>query len=183
MLFASDKVVWIAWRYADADRVPNLTHTNDVIGRFVTAGARIHLYGYLDRLFDRALYCDNDSVIYVQPKDQQPLVETGDRLGAMTSELAQNDQIIEWACAGSKNYAYKSAYSVTGVNKTTRKIRGLTLNFSASQVVNFEKMRDMILNRDSAQTVTVHTERQIKRKRCEGGVRIFTEPADKIYRV
>jgi hypothetical protein len=44
-------------------------------------------------------------------------------------------------------------------------------------------MRDIILNRDSAQTVTVHIERQINRKRCEGGVRIIIEPADKIYRI
>jgi hypothetical protein len=182
MLFDSDKVVWIAWRYAEADSVPNLPHTNDVIGSFLPASARIHLYGYLDRLGDSA-DCDTDSIIYVQPKDEQPLVETGDRLGAMTSELAQNEQIIEWACAGPKNYAFKSVDSVTGASKTTCKIRGLTLNFSASQVVNFEKMRDMILNRESAQTVTVHTERQIKRKRCECGVRIIIEPADKIYRV
>jgi hypothetical protein len=41
-------------------------------------------------------------------------------------------------------------------------------------------MKDMILSRNGAQTVTAHTERQIKRKRCEGGVRIITEPADKI---
>jgi hypothetical protein len=44
-------------------------------------------------------------------------------------------------------------------------------------------MRDMILSRDGAETVTVHTERQIKRKHCECGVRKITEPADKIYRV
>jgi hypothetical protein len=44
-------------------------------------------------------------------------------------------------------------------------------------------MRDMILGRDGAETVTVHTERQIKHKRCEGGVRIITETADNIYRV
>jgi hypothetical protein len=101
----------------------------------------------------------------------------------MTSELAKNEKITEWACAGPKNYAFKSVDSVTGANKTTCKIRCLTLNFSASQFVNFEKIRDMILNRDGAETVTIHTERQIKRKRCEGGERIITEPADKIYRV
>jgi hypothetical protein len=91
MLFANDNVVWIAWRYADANSVTNLPHTNDVICSFVTAGARIHLYGYLDRLGDRALYCDTDSVTYVQPKDKQPLVPTGDGLGAMTYELAKNE--------------------------------------------------------------------------------------------
>ena len=32
------------------ERVHNLCHTNEVIGAYVTAGARINLYGYLDRL-------------------------------------------------------------------------------------------------------------------------------------
>jgi hypothetical protein len=139
LLFASDKVVWIAWRCADADSVPKLPHTNDVIGSFVTAGARIHLYGYLDRLVDRALYFDTDSVIYVQPKDQPLLVETGDRLGAMTSELANNEQIIQWACTVRKNYEFKSIDSITGARISTCKIRSLTLNFSTTQVLNFEK--------------------------------------------
>jgi hypothetical protein len=89
MLLTNDKVVWIEWRYAKADSVPNLPHNNDVVGSFVTASARIHLYGYFDRLGDRALYCVTDSVIYVQSKDRQPLVQTGDRLVAMTSELAK----------------------------------------------------------------------------------------------
>jgi hypothetical protein len=101
----------------------------------------------------------------------------------MTSELAPNSQITEFVSAGPKIYAFKTIDSVTGATNTTCKIRGLTLNFSASKVVNFEKMRDMILNKDSPETVTVHTERQIKRKRCEYGVRIITEPANKIYRV
>jgi hypothetical protein len=52
MQFASDKFVRIAWRYDEAESVPKLPHTNDVIGSFVPAGARIHLYGYLDRLAD-----------------------------------------------------------------------------------------------------------------------------------
>jgi hypothetical protein len=179
MQFASEKIVWIAWRFAVADSVPNLAHTNDFTGSFVTSGARIHLYGYLDRLGDRALYCDTDSITYVQPRDQPSLVETGDRLGAVTSELAPKSQITEFVSGGPKNYAFKTIVSVTGANNTTCKIRGLTLNFSASQVVNFEKLRNMILNRDRAETVTVHTGRQIKRKRCEECVRMITEPADK----
>jgi hypothetical protein len=34
-----------------------------------------------------ALYCDTDSVVFIQPDDQPALIETGDCLGAMTSEL------------------------------------------------------------------------------------------------
>jgi hypothetical protein len=85
MIFASDQVVWISWRFADSEHVPSLRHTNDVIGSFVTADAWIHLYSYLDRLQDKALYCDTDSVIYIQPRDEPALVETGDNLRDMTS--------------------------------------------------------------------------------------------------
>jgi hypothetical protein len=69
MMFASDDVVWISWQYSSEEHVHSLRHTNEVIGAFVTAGARIHLYSYLDRLKDKAIYCDTDSVIYVQPVD------------------------------------------------------------------------------------------------------------------
>ena len=50
VLFASDDVVWISWQYSADERVPSLRHTNEVIGAYVTAGAMIHLYGFLDKL-------------------------------------------------------------------------------------------------------------------------------------
>jgi hypothetical protein len=65
----------------------NLRHTNEVIGAYVTARARVHLYHYLDRLQQRTHYCDTHSVIYIQPDDQKALAETADCLGSMTSEL------------------------------------------------------------------------------------------------
>jgi len=61
--------------------VPNLRHTNEVIGAYVTAGARIHLYSYSDRQLENAIYRDTDSVICVQPRDEPALIETGDKLG------------------------------------------------------------------------------------------------------
>ena len=54
---------------------------------------------------------------------------------------------------------------MTGEQNTVCKVRGITLNYSASQRVNFEKIRDMILNRDVKETVTVRTEKKIERKR------------------
>jgi hypothetical protein len=50
MMFASDDVVWIAWQYSSEERVPSLRHTNEVVGAYVTTGARIHIYSYLDKL-------------------------------------------------------------------------------------------------------------------------------------
>jgi hypothetical protein len=70
-----------SWRYIAEEKVPDLRHTNEVIGAYVTAGARIHLYKYLDRLQQRVLHCDTVSVIFNYPNYQTDLVETGDCLG------------------------------------------------------------------------------------------------------
>jgi len=69
LAFASDDVVWISWKYSADEDVPSLRHTNKVIGAYVAAGARIHLYRYLHRLKEKAMYCDTVSVIYIQPRD------------------------------------------------------------------------------------------------------------------
>jgi hypothetical protein len=69
VMFASDDVVWISWQFSSDERVPSLRHTNGVIEAFVTAGARIHLYSYLNRLQDNAIYCETDSCIYIQPNE------------------------------------------------------------------------------------------------------------------
>ena len=182
LLFAGDSLCWISWRHSEEADAPSLRHTNEAIASYVTAGARLHLYGYLDKLKENALYCDTDSVIFVQPRDAA-LVQTGDCLGAMTSELKPWELICEFVSGGPKNYAYKSIDSVTGEEKTVCNVRGITLNYSASQLVNFESIRRMILRGGKTDTVTVHTERKIKRKRENGRVQIVTEPEDKTSRM
>jgi len=107
LIFASDDVVWLSWKRGVEENLPNLRHTNEVIGAYVTAGARVHLYRYLDRLRENAIYCDTDSVIYVQPRDEPALIETGDKLGDMTSELRPSEFISEFVSGGPKNYAYR----------------------------------------------------------------------------
>jgi len=124
LAFANDDVVWILWKYGAQEDVTSLRHTNEVIGAYVTAGARIHLYRYLDRLRKNAMYCDTDSVIYIQPKgDGTPLIETGDKLGDMTAELRPSETISEFACGGPKNYAYRVVDTVTGASQTVCKFR------------------------------------------------------------
>jgi hypothetical protein len=110
-----------------------------------------------------ALYCDTDSVIYIQPDDQPALIETGDCLGAMTSELKRGFHIEEFVSGGPKNYAYRTINTTTGADDTVCKVRGITLNYSASRLVNFEVMRDKILGGNDSDRVTVHTEHKIKR--------------------
>ena len=95
---------------------------------FVTAGNRIHLYGYLDRLREKALYCDTDSVVYVQPRGEARLVETGDGLRAMTSELKPGHHICEFVSGGPKSCADKTFDTVIGEEKTVCKLRWITQN-------------------------------------------------------
>jgi hypothetical protein len=61
--------------------------------------------------------------------------------------------------AGPKNYAYRTVNTITAESKTVCKVRGITLNYHASQLVNLEKMKDMILSMDVDETVIVHTKK------------------------
>ena len=96
----------------------------------------------------------------------------------MQSELKKGEIIVEVVCVGPKNYAYKTYNSSTGESKTVCKVRGITLNYSASQLVNFEKIKDMILSKKDDETVIVRTENKIKGKRIDGGVHLISERED-----
>jgi len=185
MSFANVDVVWISWQYSADERVPSLRHTKEVMGAYVTAGAMIHLYGFLDKLQEKAIYTDTDSVIFIQPGpgSEPTLIKTGDNLGQMQSELKMGEIIVEVICAAPKNYAYKTYNSATGESKTICKVRGITLNYSASQLVNFAKIKDMIFSKKVHETVIVHTKNKMKRKMIDGGVHLISEPGDKTYRV
>jgi len=124
LLFASDDVVWASWRLMAEEEIPNLRPTNEVINAYVTEGARVHLYSYLDRPQERAIYFDTDNVVFVQPRDGPALVETGDNLGAMTSEMKTSEFIEKFVSGGLKNYAYKTVHTATGKRKAVCKSEG-----------------------------------------------------------
>jgi hypothetical protein len=53
------------------------------------------------------------------------------------------------------------------------------MNYSASQLVNFDAIKYVILKRDETDKITVHTESKVKRKRASGRISIVTEFANK----
>ena len=170
--FAGEEVVWVMWRYVEEENMSVLRHTNEFIGAYVKTGALLKLYTYLDALKEKALYCDTDSVIYIQKCGQPPAVTCGDKLGDMTSELGPDEYISEFVSGGPKNYAYKIVNAETAAKKTVCKVRGITLNYTASQLVKFQSIKDMILCADVKDVITVRTEREIKRnlRMCDGSV-------------
>ena len=104
----------------------------------------------------------------------------------MTSELKQTEYIVEFVSGGPKNYAYRIIDTKDNVKqwKTLCKVRGITLNYTASQLVSFNVIRDKILHHESDRVVIVHTENKIKlKKKLGAAVSIITEPEDKRYRI
>jgi hypothetical protein len=143
-------------------------------------------------LKEKVLYCDTDSVIFIQKYGQPPALTCGDKLGDMTNELGPDEYISEFVLGGPKNYAYKIVNAKTSAENTVCKVRGITLNYATSQLVNFESIKDMILCADVKDVITVRTERKIKRKfrKCDGSgpssadmVTVVSEPEENIYRV
>ena len=112
--------------------------------------------------------------VYIQPKDEPTLVETGESGGY--------DVRTNQAITSRNSLAGDRKTTSTGSRKTVCEVRGITLNYSASQLVNCEEIREMILKGSGTNIVTVHTDRNIKRKRADGRVSIVTEPEDKMYR-
>jgi hypothetical protein len=94
----------------------------------------------------------------------------------MTSELKPDQYIGEFVSGGPKNYAYVTVGPDAGCRKTVFKVRGITLNYAVSQLVNFDLIKKMVLYADDTAIVTIHTDKKIKRKRQGGVLYIVTEP-------
>ncbi|KYN29421.1 hypothetical protein ALC57_01133 [Trachymyrmex cornetzi] len=121
--------------------------TNVVITANTTALARLKLYDYLEKLDKRVLYYDTDSCIYLstgEPNEYEP--RTGNFLGDMTDELesyGRGNYIESFVSSGPKFYAY-IVRTPEGRTHEVCKIKGITLNFKNSIVLNFNSIKKLI---------------------------------------
>ena len=111
---------------------------NVFIAAFTTSHARLKLYEALEKLDERVLYYDTDSVIYKTQAGQEKL-PLGDYLGQFTDET-DGDPIVEFCSGGAKNYGY-----LTRGGKVECKVRGFSLNYEAKQRLNYYTMKENIL--------------------------------------
>jgi hypothetical protein len=101
---------------------------------------------------DSLLYCDTDSLIYTHKTGVDP-ISTGTMLGEWTDEQPGR-RIIEFIGGGPKNYGYRHVDPMTGEDpKAFLKVKGFTLNYETSRILNFES----VLHRIKAQFVTPAT--------------------------
>ena len=163
--FVSDEMIEIHYENNENFIAPN-AKTNVVIAAFTTAYARLKLYGVLDMLQERVLYYDTDSVIFVsKPNDPEPPI--GPYLGELTDDLVP------------KNYSYR-----TNTDKVETKVRGITLDCTANQKVNFNVIRALV-NLHAQCHVTGHVTVDIpfKSTRDAKSKNIETKRMKKDYRI
>ena len=95
--------------------------SNVVVAAFVTAQARLKRYGVLEKLNERVLYFDTDSIIYVhKPGLWNPTI-INNRLGEWTDEVP-NANITKFVGMGPKNYGYEYV-DKDGHQKSTCKVK------------------------------------------------------------
>lgn len=121
--------------------------------------ARLKLYDVLERFGEKVLYFDTDSVIFKTCKsDELRYLPIGNYLGELTNEItAEDGHIVEFVSGGPKNYAYR-----TLSGREECKVRGFTLNWTNSKLINFDAIKSIICE-DNDREVVVHNPCKITR--------------------
>ena len=149
--------------------------TNVVIAAFCTSWARLKLWSVMERLGDRVLYHDTDSIIF-SVKDGEYSPPLGPFLGQLTDELTCKELgcsrenctghwIEEFVSCGPKNYSFK-----VNTGEVVCKVRGFSLNYRSSLVLNFDSMKEALLcwkMNKPKEMITVKTEIRRSVKKME----------------
>lgn len=123
--------------------------TNVALAAFTTAHARLRLYEAMEAVGEDLLYCDTDSIIFVD-HGSCPL-KTGPHLGDLADELEMGEYIEEFVSTGPKSYAY-----VTNMDHEVCKVKGFSLSGGLQDSINFDAMKDLVLNPlEIAKTIVV----------------------------
>ena len=160
-------------------------HSNVVIAAYVTAHARCELYNLLDRLGERCIYFDTDSVIFrFKVNDWKP--QTGIFLGQLTDEIKNdkepNNFIRKFVSLGAKNYAYEVYNPDNNTSVCICKCKGLTLNFKTASYVNFGTMKQLLEEFVATQNRTIINVPQFN-IRTTNKYDVLSQNTNKIYRI
>jgi len=155
--------------------VPEDYKTNIFLATFTTTWARLKLYSVLEKVDQQVLYYDTDSVIYVsRPGAYNPPL--GDYLGDLTNELDSDEHIVEFVSAGPKNYSYR-----TSKGQEVCKVRGFSLNFANSQLINFEAIRAIVTSDERDGKIVVTNPSKISREKRKR--KIYNREEKKSYQM
>ena len=176
--FPSSEMAEIQW-ISDDGFTDESFRTNVTLAAYTTAHARLKLYSLLEILGERCLYCDTDSVFYVLGENDTPL-PLGDFLGELTDEIESDNHICEFISGGPKNYSYKLVKPNSQGQQYFCKVKGVTLNFRGAQIINFDSIKEMILN-DGIRSASYFVEDPYKILRDRERAEIVTKSVTKRY--
>jgi hypothetical protein len=145
--------------------------TNVILAAFVTCYGRLELYKALEKLGDRSLYFDTDSVYYISRPGAYDLPR-GDYLGMFTNELAPGKWIVEFGSTGPKSLGFEE-----NDGQTHCTLKGITYNYLASCKLDFEQIKDIVFNNDHDITVP-----QLKFIRTKNTYEVYTTVQEKNFR-
>ena len=91
---------------------------------------------------------DTDSIIFIS-RPGVPEPSLGNFLGDLTNELKPGQFIREFVSLGPKTYGYQ-----TNDDKTCVRVKGFTLNGTASEIINFKSLIALLNDRTSFVTVS-----------------------------
>ena len=137
----SENIAQLNYKRVSDEFIPMRDDTNIFIAVATTAWARIRLYRELTKLKNRAIYCDTDSIIYEESKNPTENLSRGNFLGDMSSELKENDPIVNFVSSGPKSYSF-----ICQSGSATVKLKGFTMNSENAPVLCFRNMKRIILN-------------------------------------
>ena len=184
----NENTIEIEYEYA-SEFEPMSLNTNPVFAAFCTSWGRIKLWSEMNKLGDRVIYHDTDSIIFtVDENKSQYIPPLGDYLGDFTNELTckevdctlracEGHWIIEFVSCGPKNYAYK-----LNSGQVYCKVRGFTLNYQASKVLNFESMKDSLFSwkrKEPSEKVVIRNEIRRNKRTCT----VYNKVIEKHYNV
>ena len=158
-----ENLLLVNWDNTETSVEPHAC-SNVIVAAFVTTQARLKLYGNLEKLNERVLYFDTDSIIYHhKPHLWNPTI-VNNRLGEWTDEVP-NARIVKFVGMGPKNYGYEFV-DKDGKQKSTCKVKGLTLDYNISQVIHFDRMLNWVKgeSKDFRETVNYNRIRKHKDK-------------------
>ena len=152
----NENFISVNWEYLE-EIDETLPFVNVCIAAYTTTQARLKLYEYLEKLEERVLYYDTDSIIYISNKcEYDP--PTGNCIGDMTDELEEfgtGSYINEFVSGGPKNYAYKIWSTKEQMEKVVCKVKGIRINYENSRLVNFTSMKDLVLKQNKNEKIYV----------------------------
>lgn len=146
-----ERAVWLNWKCKYSEQISPLPHESLMVGAFTTAHARIKLYHQMSQLGSDLLYCDTDSIIYIERPGQSYTPLIGNFIGDLTDEVSDygpNSYITSFVSTGAKTYSFQVYNPDNGEISEIAKCKGISANVENRENLSFENLKKIVTETD-----------------------------------